>query len=235
MQFGNNGPDAAATNVARTVTLPTGAVVTSNGGGTVSGNTINFGTVPSLASGASQSFTYAYRVPAAIGKYDNVATVSGTTSSDPVANNSAVLELAVTATCNNTVALNYATRATGEDWRNRALQGVPTASSVTRASTTYTSNDNSSTLQVGTLNNVQTLVWNANYTSGNRANNTSTVTYNFDRPVANLRLNVQDIDAIANGGLLGIGTSGFTDEVTFMGNNNGVNVVPAVDLSLIHI
>ncbi|GAB3875074.1 hypothetical protein GCM10028824_29510 [Hymenobacter segetis] len=95
VKFGNDGDASSA--VSRVVTLPAGAVVTNNGGGTVTGNTINFGTV-ALATGASNSFTYTYTVPPTAGTYTNTAT-AGTTTEETVAqqaNNSVSSTLTVT-------------------------------------------------------------------------------------------------------------------------------------------
>ena len=59
--FGNNGPDDSNATT-RTVTIPGGATVTNLGGGTLTGNVLDFGTVAS-ASGSSASFTYTYTLP----------------------------------------------------------------------------------------------------------------------------------------------------------------------------
>jgi uncharacterized repeat protein (TIGR01451 family) len=99
--------------------------------------------------------------------------------------------------------------------------------------TTYSSADANSTLATGTLNG-QTLSWSTTYSSAANASTGSTVTYTFSRPVTNLVVRVQDIDAVFNpatpglGGLLGTPSSGFTDEVTFTGVNGSTNVVPTL-------
>ncbi|MFD1873664.1 hypothetical protein [Hymenobacter bucti] len=103
------------------------------------------------------------------------------------------------------------------DWRNRASAPAPDASSFTQVGTTYTSADANSTLATGTLNG-QTLSWSATYSSKTNATTGSTVTYTFSRPVSNLAVRVQDIDAIFNAGGLLTASSGFTDEVTFSGS-----------------
>jgi hypothetical protein len=123
------------------------------------------------------------------------------------------------------------------DWRNRPSAGVPDVSSFTQASTVYTSTDANSTFATGTLNG-QTLTWSTTYSSATNATTGSTVTYNFSRPVANLTVRVQDIDAIFNagtpgiGGLLGTPSSGYTDEVRFTGstgaNGTGTAVTPVL-------
>nr|WP_235998361.1 Ig-like domain-containing protein [Hymenobacter sp. BT559] len=121
------------------------------------------------------------------------------------------------------------------DWRNRASAPAPDASSFTRVGTTYSSADANSTLATGTLNG-QTLAWTTTYASAANASTGSTVTYTFSRPVTNLVVRVQDIDAVfvpANpGGLLGIGatpSNGFTDEVTFTATNGTTtNIQPTL-------
>ncbi len=58
--FTNEGP-VTASNVTRTVTLPSGATnVVLPAGATLSGNVIDFGTVATLASGASNSFSFSF-------------------------------------------------------------------------------------------------------------------------------------------------------------------------------
>ena len=80
--FGNNGPGAAP-SVSRTVTLGAGATLTpaqlliiTNQSGTVSGQTINFGTVLNQPSGASQTFTFSFTTPTT---GTSVVTTSNTT------------------------------------------------------------------------------------------------------------------------------------------------------------
>jgi hypothetical protein len=109
-----------------------------------------------------------------------------------------------------------AIRPTGENWANRNMAGVPTPFSYTQASTTYTSSDNASTVQVGTLNGVKTLLWSVSYSS---TANTSTIVYTFNRPVTNASIRVQGIDGSAPA----LSLSGYTDEVTFGGSLTGSN------------
>ena len=94
--FGSNGPDAAAATT-RTVTVPAGATITNSGGGTISGNTIDFGTITSPAGSPSNSFTYTYTAPATAGSYSNVATTSTTTDQSSTTNDSQTLGLTVVA------------------------------------------------------------------------------------------------------------------------------------------
>ena len=72
-----------ASSVTRTVTLPAGATLTTAQlsaiaaqGGTVSGTSIDFGTVGTLAAGASQAFTFSFTAPTTAG----AAVVKSTTS-----------------------------------------------------------------------------------------------------------------------------------------------------------
>jgi uncharacterized repeat protein (TIGR01451 family) len=232
--FGNSGPDIAAGTVTRKVTVPAGATVTSLGGGTQTGNTIDFGNVNSLAVGASTSFTYAYNLPSTAGTYTNTATITaGTTATafDPTANNTAsrsVLAGAGAGACTTAPAdLDFRTRPAGENWKAKVLEGVPVPTAVTKVSTTYSSPNAGSTLAVGALNG-PSLRWSVDYAGGNNGDpNASTVTYTFSRPVANFSVRVQDIDGdVAS--VVGIGRSGFTDQVEFVGSNAGTNVVPLV-------
>ncbi|WP_198172610.1 T9SS type A sorting domain-containing protein [Hymenobacter ginkgonis] len=238
VQFGNNGPDAAASGVSRQVTLPAGAVVTSNTGGTYSAanNTITYPTLATLASGASNSFTYSYTAPLAANSYDNVATIGATTaSSNPTDNDSQNRTLLVTAAsdpCTTAaISLNYATRpATDGSWKNRGPENAPTATSTTNVTTTYASGDANSIFSVAQVNGVQTLGWSADYTA---ANGTSTVTYKFSRAVSNLSVQVQDIDgSFTAAGVLGALTpsSGYTDEVRFtgVGSDGATAVTPTL-------
>jgi uncharacterized repeat protein (TIGR01451 family) len=127
-----------------------------------------------------------------------------------------------------TASLDYsaATRPTGESWVNLGATAVPTPYSYTRAGTTYTSSDNASTVQVGTLNTVKTLVWSVSYSS---TANSSTFVYTFNRPVTNVSIQVQGIDGSAPA----FSTTGYTDEVTFTGaltasNGTTTAVTPTV-------
>jgi uncharacterized repeat protein (TIGR01451 family) len=235
--FGNNGPDIAATTVTRKVTVPAGATVTSLGGGTQAGNTIDFGNVSSLASGASASFTYAYNLPSTAGTYNNTATITAattTTAYDPTANNSASRSVLVSAgatPCTTAASdLDYRTRPNGENWKAKVLEGVPVPTAVTKVSTTYSSPHAGSTLAIGALSGT-TLRWDVDYSGGNGNANTpaspnaSTVTYTFSRPVTNFSMRVQDIDGDV---VSGLGRTGFTDQVEFSGSNARGNVTPLV-------
>jgi hypothetical protein len=128
------------------------------------------------------------------------------------------------------VTLDYgSTRATGEDWRNRATAGVPNAASFTQAGTAYSSSDNSSTLVTGPLNG-STLVW-TNTLPNKNATTNSTVTYTFSRPISNVSVRVRDIDAnVVAAGFLNLPPSrGFNDQITFTGSfTNAVNTTAVV-------
>ncbi|MBO2012247.1 T9SS type A sorting domain-containing protein [Hymenobacter negativus] len=234
--FGNNGPDIAATTVTRKVTVPTGATVTNLGGGTLSGNVIDFGNVSSLASGTSSSFTYAYNLPSTAGTYNNTATITaGTTATayDPTANNSAnrsVLVSAGATPCTTApVDLDFRTRQSGENWKAKVLEGVPALASATKVSTAYSSADNNSTFAIGTLTGT-TLRWGVDYSGGNGGDpNSSTVTYTFDRLVSNFSVRVQDIDGNVSGAAGSIGRSGFVDQVEFAASNGVAAVTPIVN------
>ena len=96
--FGNNGPDDATT-ATRTVTIPAGATVTNLGGGVLTGNVLDFGTVSSPA-GSTASFTYAYTLPTIVapGVYFAPTTAATTTSASQngtTANDSDTRALAV--------------------------------------------------------------------------------------------------------------------------------------------
>ncbi|MDF7814242.1 T9SS type A sorting domain-containing protein [Hymenobacter sp. YC55] len=227
-EFGNNGPDASAAGVVRQVTVPTGAVITNAGGGTISGSTITFPTV-SIASGTSTSVTYTYTAPTVASEYNNVATVSTTTqSSEPTDNNTAtsrVLVTSATDACAAPLTVDFAGRANGENWKNRASEGLPAPVSATKVGTSnYAFNDTEGTLQVGTLNNERVIVWSNNFTSTNGSNS---IQFNFSRPISNFSVEVADIDASA--GLL---ASDFRDRVTFAGSNTAVTPSTAVTPTL---
>ncbi|UOQ66387.1 T9SS type A sorting domain-containing protein [Hymenobacter volaticus] len=225
-QFGNNGPDVIATGVIRQVTIPNGATVTNNGGGTVFGNTITFPQV-SIASGASTSVTYTYTAPTTASEYNNVATIStATQSSEPTANNTATSKVLVApaadpcATALNT--LIFGNRANPEDWKAHAQEGVPTSTAITKIGTSnYSFNNTPGTLQIGTLNNERILVWSNNFTE---ANGSTSVQFNFSRPVSDFSVEVADIDA--NAGI--VLTSDFTDQVVFAGANGTTPVTPTL-------
>ncbi|TPG65604.1 T9SS type A sorting domain-containing protein [Hymenobacter nivis] len=123
--------------------------------------------------------------------------------------------------CAVTAALNFSTRP-AEDWKAHAPISVPDGSPLTTIGTSgysVTGNPSTATLQTGTLNTAQTLVWNNAYPASG-ANNKATVTFNFSRPLSNFTVRVQDIDA----------TTAFQDQVTFTGSNGGTAVTPVLSL-----
>jgi len=82
----NLGPDAAA-NVIVTDTLPLGAIFQSaSGGGTATGRVVTWPTIPTLANGASVSFTLTI-VPPAAAQFTNIAAGTATTADPNLANN----------------------------------------------------------------------------------------------------------------------------------------------------
>jgi uncharacterized repeat protein (TIGR01451 family) len=114
-----------------------------------------------------------------------------------------------------TSTLSFGSRTAGEDWKNHAAEAVPAGSTATLISSGnyQTGGASTSTLQIGTANSAS-LVWTNQYTAG--STNTSQVTFNFTRPLANFTVQVQDIDA----------NTGYQDQVIFQGSNNGASVTP---------
>ena len=120
---------------------------------------------------------------------------------------------------------------TGEDWKSHAALAVPTGSSFTTISSgayTTPASATSSTLSItpatGTnnLNGVKTLGWFTNY--ANTTDNTSSVTFTFNRAVSNFTFTVQDIDRVESG------ANAFADQVVFTGfnTNNNTTVTPVL-------
>src|SRR5262249_19131227 len=82
----NAGPSAAA-NVGGTDTRAAGSTFVSAAvGGTLSGNVVTWPTIPSLASGASQTFTLIFTAPTTPGAFNDAAAARSTTP-DPNPNN----------------------------------------------------------------------------------------------------------------------------------------------------
>ncbi|MGI4821172.1 MAG: beta strand repeat-containing protein, partial [Janthinobacterium lividum] len=86
--FANNGP-AAASNVTRKVTLPTGATLTTDQlkgitdqGGTYANGVIDFGTVTTLNSRDSKVFQFSYTAPTVGGSGSIVSNITTTTAQD---------------------------------------------------------------------------------------------------------------------------------------------------------
>lgn len=120
------------------------------------------------------------------------------------------------AQCAATTTLAFSSRTAGEDWKAHAPLAVPAALSPTTISSgSYASGATAanSDLNIQDLNGVRTLYWGNLYDAATAmAARTSTITFTFNRPVDNLAIRIQDIDA----------STGFTDEVTFAGANSGV-------------
>ena len=112
----------------------------------------------------------------------------------------------------------FANRPANEDWKAHAALAAPTTSTITTISSgDYTSGASAisanAILHTQPLNGVQTLYWYNDYTLvGVVANRVSTITFTFNRPVSNLSIELQDVDA----------AFGFTDQVTFAGSSGGV-------------
>ena len=92
----NNGP-AVATGVSVADTLPAGAsFVTASAGGVVASNVVTWPSIPSLASGATATFTVTLRANAA-GSFVDIAGVTSTSADPVLTNNRAVASTAVAA------------------------------------------------------------------------------------------------------------------------------------------
>ena len=136
----------------------------------------------------------------------------------------------VSAPCTTALAeLNFRTSTpVPDDWRTHVPVAVGTSlTTVGTSNYTTATGATTSTFSVisGTatnnVNGVQTLAWATDY--ANQANNTSSVTFNFSRPVSNYAIRVQDIDrGEVSGG------AAFTDQVTFAGANGATAVLPAL-------
>ena len=117
---------------------------------------------------------------------------------------------------------SFASSAASGDWKARAAQAAPASSGLTTIGTSgyvYGATSGTNTLNIQSLNSTTTLQWYTEY-PGSSATGArySTVTFNFNRPVAGLTVQVQDIDA----------STGFTDQVSFVGNTGSANVLPTL-------
>jgi uncharacterized repeat protein (TIGR01451 family) len=119
--------------------------------------------------------------------------------------------------CATTTTLNFPGRPASEDWKAHATLAVPATSTLTTISSGgyAASASNPQVLQIGTINGVNSLFWNNDYTGLGR---TSTVTFTFSRAVSNFMVRVQDIDAATD----------FIDNVVFTGANGGTSVTPVL-------
>jgi uncharacterized repeat protein (TIGR01451 family) len=110
-----------------------------------------------------------------------------------------------------------ASRPTNEDWSGHATTGVPVAGGPTTVNSSVLANTSTtaSSLQVGTLIG-KTLVWDVNFSA---TNGSSVVTFNFNRPLSNFSVNIQDVDASAFGPL--DLDPDYTDQVVVTGANGG--------------
>ncbi|MGI4875297.1 MAG: hypothetical protein ACRYFX_29440 [Janthinobacterium lividum] len=116
---------------------------------------------------------------------------------------------------------SFSTRPVGEDWKAHAATPAPSGvTTVGSGGYTTPGTATASTLQVGTVNGATSLRWYTDYAS--QTENTSTVTFNFNRPVSNFAVQVQDVDRSENS------TNAFIDQVTFLGANGSTTVTPVV-------
>jgi uncharacterized repeat protein (TIGR01451 family) len=222
-----------ADNVPVTYTLtsvPTAAqgVLSYNSSGTTytnitaAGQTLTAAQAASLrftpVAGTSGNVTFGYTVTSSLG---NTSTNTATYTI-PVVN----------APCTTaTATLNFNTSTpVPDDWKAHAA--VPVGTSLTTVGTSnYTTAAGATTSNFGVIsgtatnnvNGVQTLAWYTDY--ANQANNTSSVTFNFSRPVSNYTLRVQDID---RGEATGNPGTAFIDQMTFVGANGSTQVLPAL-------
>jgi uncharacterized repeat protein (TIGR01451 family) len=124
-----------------------------------------------------------------------------------------------------TTTFSFSASAASGDWRTRPAQAAPAGSALTTIGTSgYYSGATSANNEFNTqsLNNVTTLYWYTDYPTNSAASaRYSTVTFNFNRAVSGLTIQVQDIDA----------ATGFTDEVSFVGSTGSANVVPTLTKS----
>ncbi|WP_324674168.1 Ig-like domain-containing protein [Hymenobacter sp. GOD-10R] len=117
------------------------------------------------------------------------------------------------AQCTTSTQLSFPT--TGVNWKR--VTGQPVANSNVTLNTTYTQGSGTEgTLATNTINNVNTLRWDLTYSATNGASHTSVVVFEFSRVVANLALEVQDIDRLSGSQI---------DRLTFEGLDANNNVV----------
>ncbi|MDO7850333.1 right-handed parallel beta-helix repeat-containing protein [Hymenobacter convexus] len=133
----NNGPSAAP-NVVQTVTLPAGATnVFVTGNATISGSTVTFPTIASLASGQTVNNTVSFTAPGANSNYSVVASVAPTTTGGDTdgTNNSRTASATVTAP---PVATTFANAFVTVGVAATATPGTPVTSVDAGTSVTFT-------------------------------------------------------------------------------------------------
>ncbi|SNR39476.1 Ig-like domain-containing protein [Hymenobacter mucosus] len=122
-----------------------------------------------------------------------------------------------------TTTFTFNTTAASGNWKNRAPQAAPAGSTITTIGTSgYASSDPASLFTTGGINGTTMLAWQNDYPDNQPVGSTapsSTVIFNFNRPVSGLTIRLQDVDN---------GIPGYTDEVTFAGSNNGATVTPTL-------
>ncbi|PJJ60728.1 Ig-like domain-containing protein [Hymenobacter chitinivorans] len=129
----------------------------------------------------------------------------------------------VWAQCTSTTTLAFSGQPGGDNWKARTPIAVPAGTTLTTVGTTGYSSGATGTnavLDIQTLNGSnRTLYWYNAYAGTTTASErSSTVTFTFNHAVTNPTIQLQDVDA----------ATGFTDEVTFTGSNNGVPVTPTL-------
>ncbi len=221
---------STADNVPVTYTLtsiptPAQGVLSYNSGGTTYSNITAAGQVLTAAQAASLRFT-----PVA-GSSGNVTfTYRATDALNNLSANTATYTLpVVNAPCTTATAeLNFRTSTpVPDDWKAHApvnvgnsLTTVSTSNYQIAAGATTNTFSVISGTATNNVNGVQNLAWATDYAS--QANNTASVTFNFSRAVSNYTIRVQDIDRGESG------STAFADQVTFVGNNGGTTVLPAL-------
>ena len=136
-----------------------------------------------------------------------------------------------------TTTLSFADNNYSGSWVNHAATGVPAGSTLTTVRSLYgaTGGTTAGTSANGTIgdgryslatearNGGTTLNWLVNYSTG--STKSSSVTFTFSRPVANFKVQVQDIDKNDATG------STYIDQVVFAGTNSGTAVAPTLTSS----
>jgi uncharacterized repeat protein (TIGR01451 family) len=221
-----------ADNVPVTYTLTslplagTQGVLSYNSSGTTYTNITAAGQVLTAAQAASLRFT-----PVASSSGNVTFNYRTTDALGNLSSNTAAYTIpVVNAPCATATAeLNFRTSTpVPDDWKAHAavpvgnsLTTVGTSNYQTPASATTTTLSVVAGTATNNINAVQTLAWVTDY--ANQTENTSSVTFNFSRPVSNYSMRVQDIDRNEVSG-----SAAFIDQVTFVGANGGTTVLPAL-------
>jgi uncharacterized repeat protein (TIGR01451 family) len=227
--FTNEGP-VAASNVTRTVTLPTGATnVVLPTGATLTNNVIDFGTVTTLASGASNAFSFSF-TPATTAT-GTVAITSNITTATSQGNN--VAPDASTITAPVAPVANVATTIVAT---TPSVAAGTLATATTPAKFTVTFSNSGPNGAAGVVAAVQLPVGLTNVTSTNNPTGvysptTGILTYNLTAAITS----VITFDAPATGPLVATSTiSTTTNEAGQTANNQSaatIAITPAFDLT----